>query len=353
MDESAAYNDIRSKYCTAKRTKELAKEHKLKFRNGFFSRKELELAQNAVDEFLQREGLPLDALQEHLMHGAAFPLHDLLLHVTQSIPCRTFKSVSGFVAWFYNPLTEKKFDREAELRLLEMVERKGYRWKEIGRELNFVRDACRTRYLELKGLSRSYITVDEIAEIVRKGQVPTDEKGWRELSARLNVSQSTLFARVNKFLKSPLQSSGGDVDTVLLMAHILHFNFYCSLDVDFAQLRGFLEGCAAAYEAERGGHPAPEDQPRGNHYREIFDAHFHKAFPSLDRADLGVEIALDDIFWTNITKEFLVFSTTARTKFYSLVATYQIATFQDLFSAMDEIAYNHFLGEINKSLLAK
>lgn len=357
MDKNTIYNDIRSKYYTAKKTKELAKECNLKFRYGYFSRREIELAQDAVDEFLEARDMSLQDLEEHLMNGAAFPYHELLQHVTAKIPNRTFKSVDTFVAWFYNPLTEKKFDKETEIQLLELVEQKGYRWKEIAQQLNFVRDACRTRYMELKSLSKNYVTVGEIEEIVRKGEVPTTEKEWEELSRRLNTTKKTLQTRITKFFKLPLKDSQNDMETIVLVAYILSLNFYCSIDINVVELQDFLANSSTIYKAERDAQQkrqeaAGEGVPAGNAYRSIFEDHFLKLFRNMNGMDLSVELSLDDIYWSNITRNFMVFSTTARSKFYSLVATYHLRTYKDLYDLLEKLAYNYYLISINRSLFS-
>ncbi|KAI5176443.1 hypothetical protein PAEPH01_2302 [Pancytospora epiphaga] len=346
MEKNPAYVEIRSKYIDARTTKKLCAENKLRFRHGFYSRREAGLVQTGVDEFLKERELKLEDLTSYLVSEEPFPIHDLVQYVTQRVPYRTFKSVDTFITWFYNPLTKNDFESEDDRKLLELVEKKGYRWKEIGAELEQVRARCRIRFLRLKGLYKKNLLISGMKSALKDG-IPTTDAEWERLCTSLGHSRVVVEKFVNQYMKRPILYREKDTSEIILSAYVLKHNFYCGMEIDIKELTEFVENCDEMYRSQ-GKHG---DVSKG--HEEFFQENFNKVVFVPESLDLEVDITVDDIFWTNIVNEYQIFSITAKSKFYILRSTYEIYTFRDLYEMMKKLTREYFYSRVGERVLEK
>lgn len=356
MENIPAYKELRSKFVCAKTARRLIKENGLKFRHGFFSTKEVEATRGAVAEFLDDNGLAVKDLENWLVEDAEFPRFELAKYVTSRVPYRTFKSIITFITWWYNPLTKSKFSEGDDLQLVELVNQKGFRWKEIGMVLEKWRDQCRHRFLRLKGLEKKKIHMKDIKQIVRAG-IPTSEAEWTVLCTRMQVSKALLTKYINQYLKRmPSDPSCDAINNITLCAYILVHNFYCTVSIDLRRFVDFLRNGALQYVEQEGAcdssHPEGERaRSDPDALRAYFDLNFHGAFSSVESLDLGVEVETDDIFWINIINEFHIESQDAKSRFYALVSSHGIRTFGDLYKTLGSLSWDCFSGQVRQLVL--
>lgn len=351
MDPTSTYNYLRNKFVPAKSAYKIIREFDLKFKYGPFSPREIKLAREAIDEFLSERKLTMDDVQSYLAEDAPFPFLELVAHVVTHIEHRTYKAVHTHVAFHYHPLVTHKFGPEEDLELLKLVQKRGFQWKEIARQLEKYRNHCRIRFLQLKGEMSRYITVRQIRTLLAEG-LPTTSSGWAEKAKELGVSRDTLVRKVTRYLRSmSFDRSEESYAAIMLFVYALAYNYFSAMSIDIKGLLGFLRGGAPnegqdllAVHTEAVP-PAPRIESR-----EDFESAFARYFRRED-LDLSIKIETDDIFWDTIGRELIITTSTLKVRFAVLRKSYSLVTFHDIYETLKELSWSYYLDGAKMRLL--
>lgn len=398
MNKDGAYNYIRSKFVMLKETRNLIKKHGLKIKYGFLSEGETSTVRRVVGNFLRQRRLTLRDLQKHLIEETDFPLHDLLYECTQACEFRTYKSIHTHIAYYYNPFIHASWNVEEEVQLLDLVNQKGFKWKEISYHLSKYKDLCRIRYLSLKGESAGNISRKRIEQLLTTGLPSTDEE-WRVLCEELKLCRSYISRKIDKYLNGKeLCGPESKMLEIHLSLLILKNNHYCKFDISIDSIIEFLnsepsslnlvdriDGASTPFVSVRGkkregsadGEPGSmktecggsgEDHPedgldvvlkRVQSARTVSESQtkflnrFLDFFCLSKDFDLSIRISRDDIFWLNITREMVLERHSVYTKYNQLKQQYGWRTFKDIYDTVVKISYDHVILMIKQNLVRK
>lgn len=372
QDTNPGYNTLRTRFVSAKHAKEIMKKNSLKMRQGFFSGAEAEMARRAISEFLSDNKLDLSDLNRYFLEDSIFPMADLVRHVVEQLPYRTFKSVHLHIAFCYHPGVHDKFTEEQNIQLLSYVRQHGYQWTIIGRVVEKYRDHCRRQYLSLTGQTERRLVDREIKRIVSDG-VPVTEEEWLEVCQLYNITKKSLSKGLSKYMKR-IEFNRDDTyyTDIVLMSYILAYNHYCALQVDIPALLCFLnEQPAAALLAEGAdgfgdgpenipdGAPSEQDakhvstgaHTRGSPLYQSVQRGVARCLCVPDKFNLGVPVEYDDIFWFNICEMIPLALPVARSKYFSICRIYGLRTFEDILKTLRELCYGFLVDRIKKGFL--
>lgn len=240
MDRISAYNYIRSKFVGIRETRKLIKEHSLKIKYGYLSEQETTTVKNTVEKFLQERNLTLNDLKKHLVEDTEFPIHDLIYECTSVCELRTYKSIHTHIAYMYHPYIHMGWNEEEEVQLLDLVNQKGFNWKEISYHITKYKDICRMKYLSIKGeLTKQNLSQGKIQELLKN--MPSTDEEWGVLCAQLKMSKALVLRLLNKYLNGKeLAKSENKILEITLCLCILNHNHYCKFNVNISSILEFL-----------------------------------------------------------------------------------------------------------------
>jgi len=395
---SSAYNYIRSKFVIARGMRELIKKHKLKIKYGVFAKDEAQLVERTLNKFLADRGLSMDDFKRGLVEGGDFPIKELVYECTQACESRTYHTMFNHLAYSYHPDIRKRIEADEEIQLLDLVNQKGFKWKEIGYHLSKYKDLCQRKYLSMIGENSRSLTKRRIEGLLTR--MPATDEEWGVVCREMRLKRPTIVRAINRFLngKRLCEDEGRNLEIQLCIL-ILKGNHYCRFNCDVERILGYLEGDeilditnggdpnvvdggdpdvvdVGDLNVANGGDPnvvdgddlnvvnggdpnvVNENHPntsseeiRGTQSR--FLARFLIFFNLADDFNLDVPINKDDIFWYNITRDLNLPKSLALTKFNQLSAMYGWRTFQDIYDTVVKIAYDYAVVRIKQLLIEK
>ncbi|PRW58651.1 myb family transcription factor family [Chlorella sorokiniana] len=120
-------------------------------KSGPFSSGEKETIRQAVYEYAATKGLSTDDMSWLFSTSKSGETKGLWKQIAAKLPQRTVKSVwAAGTRMFHEGNYQGKWSSGEDSRLLELVEEKGRRWKEIGGALGRMPEACRDRWLAIR-----------------------------------------------------------------------------------------------------------------------------------------------------------------------------------------------------------
>lgn len=383
MDKATAYNYIRSRFVDLKETRSLIKKHGLKIKYGFLSTEEALAIRKVVDNFLQERGLTMNDLRKHLVEDAEFPIHELLYKCTEISKLRTYKSIHTHLTYIYHPYIHVKWNSDEEIQLLDLVNQKGFNWKEISYHLSKYKDLCRLKYLRIKGENSGKLGKLKIQELLTC--MPTTDSEWSALCSELKLNKARILQRIKRFLNGKIlnQPERRSIMEIQLCLLVLNNNHYCKFHSHLEDIFSFLESeiqscsiiekvedsktpfIAKKSERENEANESPKSvedelealieeskrEKAANQSQVQFLNKFLGFFSDCKDFDLSVKINKDDIFWFNITREMNIEKSRALSKFNQLEAAYGWATFKDVYDTMIKLSYDYVMGGIKEKLL--
>lgn len=382
MDRDSAYRYIRSKFVMLKETRKLIRKHGLKIKYGFLSDTETKTVRRVVDSFLQQRNLTLRDLQKHLVEETDFPFHDLLYECTQACELRTYKSIHTHIAYYYNPFIHTSWNPEDEVQLLDLVNQKGFKWKEISYHLSKYKDICRSRYLMLKGEGAGRISKRRIEQLLATGLPSTDEE-WEVLCEELRLNRGYIMRKIDKYLNGKeLCMPESKMPEICLCLQILKNNHYCGFDISLESIVEYLDSDPLSFDlvARIDGSSTPFVSVRGKRCEGSADAadrnddeleripdrslvrsesqarflsRFLDFFCRSEDFDLDIRICRDDIFWFNITREMVLERNLVYTKFNELKMQYGWETFKDIYDTVVKMSYDHVILAIKQDMVKR
>lgn len=240
MDKTTAYNYIRSKFVGIRETRRLIKEHSLKIKYGYLSEEESKTVRDVVDKFLKERSLTLNDLKKHLVEDTEFPIHDLLYECTSACELRTYKSIHTHISYMYHPYIRMDWNEEEEMQLLDLVNQKGFKWKEISYHITKYKDICRLKYLAIKGeLTRQNLTNGMMQGLL--SNMPSTDEEWEVLCTQLKMPKTLILRLVNRYLNGKeLIKAENKIHEISLCLSILNHNHYCKFNVNIFNIVEFL-----------------------------------------------------------------------------------------------------------------
>lgn len=352
-DASSAYNYIRSKFVIASGMRELIKKHKLKIKYGVFSKAEAEIVRRTLDKFLADRGLAMEDFQRSLFEGGDFPIKDLIYECTQVCETRTYYTIFNHLAYTYHPYIRQRITEEEEIQLLDLVNQKGFRWKEIGYHLSKYKDLCQRKYLMLVGEgNHKQLTKKRIETML--SHMPSTEEEWTVVCRELKQKKPKILQAVKRFLngKKLCGRETGKIEIQLCLL-ILNNNHYCKFNCDTQRIIDYLDGDVQAFEiverrevseAEMKNEEATNGQSR-------FLEKFLGLFDISEDFNLDVTINKDDIFWYNITREMNVEKGVSIVRFNELSRIYGWKKFRDIYDTIMKLAYDYAIVRTKQTLI--
>lgn len=241
---NAGYITLRSRFVPAKKERQIIKANNLKMKRGFFSKIEAEIARTAIDEFLVERSLQMKDLQNFLLEDMPFPIMDLVSYVVSRLKYRTFKSTHIHIYFNYHPAGPKNFTDDDSIRLLELVKERGFQWLSIGRTMEKYRDHCRTQFLILTGERKRHLVEHDVKDIFKEG-IPKTEEEWDKICEKYGVSKKNLEDRLRKYSrKITFAKDGTCYDSLVLLLHVLFYNYFCSVHFSIKEYLLVLEAHA-------------------------------------------------------------------------------------------------------------
>lgn len=398
MDANSAYEFIRSRFVQLKETRTLVKKYGLKIKYGFFSKEEAQKVEKQVHKFLKERNLSMRELQRHLVEDTEFPIHDLLFECTQLCELRTYKSVHTHIMYIFHPYIRQTWKEEEEIQLLDLVNQKGFKWKEIGYHISKYKDMCLSRYLKLKGENSKHLTKSFIENLL--AHMPITDEEWAVLCNEVHLSKAQISRLIEKHLNGKqLQLPKCHLKEIELCLWILNHNHYCKFHIDVQRIKNYLEsdplqygfinkiqGGLTPFVSSRGNRKQRTQSviynatDKSNENREVdsndleqddafesiienilkakeesdsqtrFLQQFLEFFKLDPRFNLNIIINRDDIFWFNITREMVIEKSEAVAKCNLLSRQYNWKTFQDIYDTVMKISYDYVILRIKQAL---
>ncbi|ELA41471.1 uncharacterized protein VICG_01455 [Vittaforma corneae ATCC 50505] len=399
MDGVSAYNYIRSKFVDLRETRSLIKKYGLKIKYGFLSDEEAATVRGAVEKFLSERHLAMNDLKRHLVEDTEFPIHDLIYECTQVCELRTYKSMHTHLSYMYHPYIRTIWNLDEEIQLLDLVNQKGFKWKEISYHLSKYKDLCRLKYLALKGENSTNLTKSKIQSLL--AHMPATDEEWAVLCSELNLNRAYIIRCIDRYLNGKeLARPENKILEIHLCLLILNNNHYCKFNCNIENILSFLNLDAKSYDivdkiessstpfvSQKGrragsvlvdglcrrphenasidtGQTYPEDDfevllenikkaSAENRSQTRFLNRFLDFFRIQPGFNLDIAINKDDIFWYNVTKEINVEKSVALSRFNQLGRVYKWKTFKDVYDTIAKMSYDYVVTRIKQSLIEK
>lgn len=393
MDKISAYNYIRSKFVELKETRALIKRHNLKIKYGFLSTEETQKVREVIDKFLLDRNLTMNDFRRNLVENTEFPIHDLLYECTQACIYRTYKSIHTHVTYMYHPYIHITWNQDQEIQLLDLVNQKGFKWKEISYHLSKYKDLCRSKYLKIKEENRKGLSKNRIEELL--SDMPSTDQEWAILCDELKLSRQYILRLINRHLngKRLIRKDLKELEIRLCLL-ILNNNHYCKFSCDIEKIMAFLKSDSMEFidridgnttpffsqKGKRGGYTYingkyarpytntdstrdyPEDEfeallesikteSKENSSQTRFLNKFLDFFHLNSDFNLDVMLRKEDIFWLNITKEINIDKSCAYAKLNQLAAMYHWNYYKDIYDSVFKMAYDFVISETKRRLI--
>ncbi|KAI5148109.1 hypothetical protein ENBRE01_0123 [Enteropsectra breve] len=384
MDKDTALIKLRSCFVEEGVAKKLIKKHGLKFNVGFLNNKEQLAVREKTEEFLSSVNITMDDLEQYALVGGEFPFKELMLHIMPVVPFRTYKNVAMHVLYRYHPYSGNNFFTEKDdIKLLELVEKNGFRWHDMCTEITKYRDHLRKRYLVLKQLNTVYVGPREIEILLKRG-LPTTEREWNELAKKLNTQAVTLKNKINKYLHTKRYVEEEHAyDDIVLLVHIMAYNYYCQANIDIPAFLAYIKEYGKEYYSKRkiivDDNTEKDIEDQNIEYTEniendgdITKLLEHNEFNLENKVsdddlvdmdelteklddffktkdlDLSVDVEIEDVFWHTIAPEINFSTSDCRNNFNNLKNTFYITKFQDVKNTLYSLAHSFIITEIRK-----
>lgn len=398
MDKISAYNYIRSKFVELKETRALIKKHGLKIKYGYLSDEETRTVRHIVDKFLKERRLTMSDLKRHLVEDVEFPIHDLLYECTQVCELRTYKSIHTHLSYMCHPYIHINWNADEEVQLLDLVNQKGFKWKEISYHLSKYKDLCRTKYLILKGENSRALTKSRIENLL--ANMPSTDQEWAVICNELRVNKLYICKVIKRYLNGKeLNRSESKLMEIHLCLLVLNNNHYCKFNCNIENILAYLESDVESYgivdkidgnatpfiskNGKRAGsvlvdgvferpyentantdREYPEDdfeallddikkESSENRSQTRFLNQFLDFFKINKDFDLNIKINKEDIFWYNVTRDINLEKCVAFSKFSQLSKVYGWRIFNDVYDTAVKLAYDHVMTRIKQTLVDK
>lgn len=391
MDAETAYNHIRSKFIPLRETRALIKTHKLKIKYGHLSEGESSTIKTILTQFLKDRHLKMKDLRNYLIEESEFPMHDLLYECTQACELRTYKSVHTHIMYMYNPfIHDTIWGEDKDLQLLDLVNQKGFKWKEISYHLSKFKDLCLARYRRLKGELSKNLSKNWIESLLEN--MPVTDEEWAVLCKETKLNKVQISRAVEKHLNGKqLQVPKCHVKEIELCLRILNNNHFCKFHVSIEHIISFLDSDPLNYGIvdKIDGNTTPFISVRGlsrNKGNEVgttpiddtadeSDDEFESMVENMAKAqsenrsqtkflsrfldffkldpsfNLNITINKDDIFWLNITREMVITKSEAFAKYNSLARRYDWNVFKDIYDTVMKLSYDYVMLKTKQALL--
>lgn len=403
MDANSAYEFIRSRFVQLKETRAIVKKFGLKIKYGYFSKEEAQKVETHVKKFLRERNLKMKDLQKHLVEDSEFPIHELLFECTQLCELRTYKSVHTHIMYIYHPYIREAWKEEEEIQLLDLVNQKGFKWKEIGYHISKYKDMCLSRYRQLKGENSKAMSKSFIENLLQN--MPVTDEEWAILTSEFKLNKIQITRLIEKHLNGKqLQLPKCHSKEIELCLRILNHNHYCKFKIDIEKVKEYLnsdpmkygivnkiQGESTPFVSIRGNtrsratdysNPSTfsisnlaeladvgEEEAQDDEFETLLEniikskqesdsqTKFLQQFLDFFRLDpnfnLNVNINKEDIFWFNITREMLIEKSEATSKFNLLSRQHGWRVYKDIYDTVMKISYDYVILRIKQALISE
>lgn len=401
MDRESAYNYIRSKFVKYRILRSVIKKHNFNIKQGQLSKDEKNKVHDAINSFLSKRQLTMADLENYLIQITDFPYHDLLFECTQAVELRLYHSIEKHIYFWYNPYKLNKFTQEDDLNLLELVNNKGFAWKEIMYHTKKYEQYLRVRYLTMIGEKGAYMGPRRIEALLDTG-LPSTDADWNELCKVLKQNKTFILKKVKEYLNGKSLNKNKDrIVDIKLMLTILKRNHPCHMNIDIEEIINSLENCEyyenviqinpdteieeaneaidvvdedikellnedieevlnEDIEEDIAQKSAPfkklpkmlEDRiSNSNKYFTLFLERFLLFFQGFDNFDMNVEIDKTDIFWFNIHKELDIQTPILLSRFNQLKQEFDMKYYRDIYDSMIKLSFGTVIERLKDKLI--
>jgi len=159
---------------------------------GKYTRRERELVDEGIEEWIQLSGVSREEALEQLFSREK-QVKNAWSIIAAKVPGRNYRSVYNHAMRRYEPVKRGKWSEEETKQLVDLVEELGRDWARISKELNKGRMMCRDKYRQIRknGKKKGNWTAAEDKQVVKamRAVVPDEELGkkqrnipWREIT---------------------------------------------------------------------------------------------------------------------------------------------------------------------------
>lgn len=326
-----AFNHLKTRFTSAPDVKKLMQTFDIPLKRGEYNSYEAALIDSVLKTFLAENQLAMRDLHAFFLEECPeFPVRELLVAMSAALECRSMNSVWIYLSYHYHPYVDARWEPENEIQLLNLVKVLGFKWKEICGIMNKSSRKCISNYYRIMGLrsiSRQSFRLE--------GDIPTTADEWDSVCARLKTTRSRLSHLINGYISTKLVAPlWNEHNNMMLAAHVMFYNHFCSVKIDIPQLLEFLSS------------PADDEKPDRDRIRQEIS----RFVPSLETHCLDIRIELEDVFWRTI-KVFMNFpSALLRARFMQIVKIHGIREFRHLLDVFRTMAVDCYLYRIKDRL---
>ncbi|KAF7683918.1 Myb-like DNA-binding protein BAS1 [Astathelohania contejeani] len=295
----------------------------VRFKHGYYTKKEIEIIKKYTDKFLKKNNLTQDNLNQYYFtyDETIFPLKELIVYLAKHLKVRTYRSIRWFVIAWMHPNKKREWSLEKELELMEAVNIHGLHWKKISVDLKESMLKCRLHYWDMiYGGSHWRFKIDNnvkngLLEFYNEYATKNTKIDWNDLSKKAGVSVRSFKRHVQDHLsRLEYEINWNDKYEFKLIGLILKYNYACEIRIPFRRILKF------SFDENR---TCESINKEIESYNKIIETNY-------DNKDIDEIIVEDDIFWNNIGTEFKVNSKYLIPKFKIFCNIYSIKTYRDI-----------------------